>query len=261
MYSLIKKMKSICDKNKENKLDENEQENKDVSKSIVIKKIFHSCFLITYPDGINILTDPYYNNSSLGNLTIVEKNKSKMEDLPKIDIILVSHEHFDHFDKDVIQYLIKRDNAIVVGPLDVTKQLNLPKNHERTVKIDDEFVVATVKIKVLSAQHHQSFYPVGYLLEKDNNVIYFAGDTNSLPNISKHVNIAIMPSGGVFTADLFEFISMTRQLRCEHSIPMHYNTFDLIKMDTTKLRTRCDEKLKNCQIDILKDNDKLFIDL
>lgn len=252
-------MKSICDKNKEDKNEVKETKHSD--KTIEIKKIFHSCFLITYSDGIRILTDPYFNNCSMGNLKLVENNCIAKETLPKVDVILISHEHFDHFDKDAINYFVNRDKSIVIAPVDVTKQLSIPKNEDRTIKVDDEIVVATVKIKVLPAQHYQSFYPVGYLLEKDSKIIYFAGDTNSLPNISKHVNIAILPSGGVFTADLFEFISMARQLKCEYAIPMHYNTFDLIKMDTEKLRCRCDEKLKNCQIDILNNGDKLFIDL
>ena len=194
MYSLLKKMKaSICKKNNEEQ--KTELKNKEcVSTSINIKKIFHSTFLITYPDNTTVLTDPYFNNSSVGNLVLIEKNKMKTEQLPKIDVILVSHEHFDHFDKDAINYLINRDKSIVVGPVEITKQLNLPKTEERTIKVDDEIVVATIKIKVVPAQHHQSFYPVGYILEKNNKTIYFAGDTNSLPNINIPINIAIIPS-------------------------------------------------------------------
>lgn len=261
MYSLINKMRTIC----KNKNPEKESIKNDIKKTkkdkITIKKIFHSCFLITYPENITILTDPFFNNQSLGNLKLIDECKFKKEELPKIDIVLISHEHFDHFDKDAINYLVNRDKSIVVGPLDVTKQLNLPKTEERTIKVDDEIVVATINIKVLTAQHHQSFYPVGYILEKDNKTIYFAGDTNTLPNIYKEINIAILPCGGILTADLFEFISMARQLKCEFAIPMHYNTFDLIKIDCEKLKARAEEKLKNCEIKCLNNNEAFEYEL
>jgi len=243
-------------KEKENKTSKTETKN-----SIEIKKIFHSTFLITFPENITILTDPYFNNESPANLKLIETNNTKTESLPKIDIILITHEHFDHFDKEAINFIVNRDKSIVVAPLEVTKQLELQKNYERVVKVDDEITVATVKIKVIPAQHYQSFYPVGYILEKDNKTIYFAGDTSSLPNIYKHINLAIMPAGGVFTADLFEFISMARQLKCDYAIPMHYNTFDLIKIDTEKLKCRCDEKLKNSEIKLLNNNESFYLDI
>ncbi len=219
--------------------------------SLEIKKIFHSCFLISYPDKVNILIDPYFNNKVLGTLCLAEKNELKKEDLPKIDIILISHEHFDHFDKEAIEFLIKRDSPIIVAPMDVTKQLILDKNKVRTVKVDDNIVVSTIKIKVLPAQHPQSYYPVGYIIEKNDKKIYFAGDTNVLPNIRENIDIAILPSGGIFTADIFEFVSMARQLKCNIVIPMHYNTFDLIKIDCNKLKFRCEEKLKECKLELL----------
>ena len=264
MYSLLKKMKkAICKKHaKTDKLEkENIKESIRITKNntITIKKIFHSTFLITYPDGITVLTDPYFNNISMGSLKLAETNNTKKESLPKIDIILISHEHFDHFDKEAIKFFVERDKCIVIGPLEVTKELELQKNEERTVKVDDEIVVATIKIKVVPAQHHQSFYPVGFVLEKDNKKIYFAGDTNTLPNIVKDINLAIMPCGGIFTSDLFEFISMVRQLKCEIAIPMHYNTFEIIKIDCEKLKVRCEEKLKNSCVKILENGESMQI--
>lgn len=219
--------------------------------TLEIKKIFHSCFLISYSDKINVLIDPYFNNCCLGNLCLNEKNDFKKEDLPKIDIVLISHEHFDHFDKDAIEFLIKRDSPMIVAPMDVTKQLKIDKTKERTIKVDDEIIVSTIKIKVLPAQHPQSYYPVGYIIEKNDKKIYFAGDTNALPNIRENIDIAILPAGGIFTADIFEFVSMARQLKCNIVIPMHYNTFDLIKIDCNKLKFRCEEKLKECKLELL----------
>jgi len=260
----MKKVSSVLKKNSNARTDKElkdktlRDDSHNKKNQIKIEHIFHSCFIIKYKDKITVLTDPYFNNKATGNLKLAEKNKIKKESIPKIDLILISHEHFDHFDKDAVNYFVKRDNCIVVAPIYVTQQLNLEKNHVRTIKVDNNLVVATIKIKVVPAQHNQSFYPVGFILEKDNKSIYFAGDTISLPLITEKIDIAIMPAGGIFTSDSFKFISMARQLKCEVAIPMHYNTFDIIKMDTEKLKNRCDEKLKQCKLIILNSGESFY---
>lgn len=241
---------------KEEKIEEKKAE-KALKKQIEIKKIYHSCFLITYPDETTVLTDPYFCKEKPSCYKFLEEPSIKKEDLPKIDVILISHEHFDHFEKDSVDYFCSKYKSIVVGPKEVTKQLTLSKQQERTVNVDDEIIVATIKIKTVTAQHHQSFYPIGFILEKDNTAIYFAGDTTNLPPINKKIDLALMPCGGIFTTDIFEFISMARQLKCNVAIPMHYNTFDLIKIDVNKLKDRAEEKLKNTKVVILK-NDEIF---
>ncbi len=247
-----------------NKFFSKQNEKKDVSNksdktNIELTKIYHSCFLIKFSDNTTILTDPYFNNKSVPNLKLLEQNNYDIKKLPKVNIILISHEHFDHFDKEAIDFLVNRDKSIVVGPYEVTKNLNIEKNLIRTIKVDDKIIVSNTNIEVVCAQHPQSFYPVGYIIKKDNKTIYFAGDTNSLPKIIEDIDIAILPAGGILTSDMFEFISMTRQLKCKLAIPMHYNTFEIIKINIEKFKSRCEEKLKNCKVEILDNNKNIKI--
>jgi len=226
-------------------------------KQIKITKIYHATFLIEYCDKTRVLIDPYFGKTCPSCFVLKESPGLMLEKLPKIDLIIVTHEHFDHFDKDAINYLVKRDNCIVVGPKNVMTELNLQKNNERVVAIDDNLVCSKLNIKILPCQHPQSFYPLGFLLDYDDTKIYYAGDTDSLPNVSFNADIGIMPAGGKFTADMFVFISMARKLDLKYAIPMHYNTFDVIQLDLDKLKERSEEKLKDIKLIILE-NGKTF---
>jgi len=65
--------------------------------------------------GLNIITDPVFGDLSL----FYPRNASpgiSFEKLPKIDIVLISHAHRDHFDKNSLDMIIKRDNPLIFLP-------------------------------------------------------------------------------------------------------------------------------------------------
>ena len=223
-----------------------------------IKKIFHSTFLIKYPNGKTILTDPFFGDNLPEGFQLTDKPTLKKEELPKIDLILLTHEHFDHYNKDLVNYFTKRDKSIVIKPKRIIFDLNLPNNQVRNVSIDDNLKIFDINIKVLLAHHPQSFYPVGYLLDYNNVKLYFAGDISSLPKTKFKTDVAIMPAGGKYTSDLFEFIAMSRQLNPMYSIPMHYNTFKSIQIDIDKLKDRAEEKLKKVKAIVLNNGESFY---
>jgi len=228
------------------------------TKRIKIRKVYHACFLITYSDNTTILIDPYFGKDVPASFVVTEPCKAKKEELPKIDVLIVTHEHFDHFDKEAVEYFVSRDNCVVIAPNPVLTQMSLQTANSRVVKVDDELTVAKILIKILPCQHPQSDYPIAFLLDYDNTKIYYAGDTINLPEVKINADIGIMPCGGTFTADLFVFVSMTRKLELKYAIPMHYNTFEIIKIDLDKLKERASEKLKDTKLIVL-DNNKEFL--
>jgi len=65
-------------------------------------------------DGpVNIITDPVFVDKIFTYKRLVEKPVN-IEQLPRIDIILISKDHSDHFDEDAVKFLVKRDNAAIV---------------------------------------------------------------------------------------------------------------------------------------------------
>ena len=98
-----------------------------------ISFINHATTLIQI-DGVNILTDPVYSKRtsplSFAGPKRVKLPGIKFEDLPKIDLILISHNHYDSFDVKTLDKLIKRDNPKILFGLGNSYYLN--KKNETT---------------------------------------------------------------------------------------------------------------------------------
>jgi L-ascorbate metabolism protein UlaG (beta-lactamase superfamily) len=224
---------------------------------IYITKYWHSFILINFFDK-TLLFDPFFGNNTPVNFEFLEKADITKEEIPKLDAIFITHEHFDHFDKDAVEFLARRDSCPVVAPALVINQVNIENAQKRIIKIDDKIKVANIDVTVVPAQHPQAQYSVGFVLKNREKDIYFAGDTYD-QNLDTKVDIAIVPCGGVFTMDLFEFVAFARKTEPKIAIPMHYNTFSLIKTNIDKLKERASEKLKNTKLIVLENNKKTEI--
>ena len=74
--------------------------------------ISHATVLIQ--DGpVNIITDPVFVDRIVTYRRLIPHVVS-LQDLPRIDIILISHDHNDHFDEEAVRYLVKRDDSMIV---------------------------------------------------------------------------------------------------------------------------------------------------
>lgn len=100
--------------------------------SIRISFIGHATFLIQ-TDGLNIITDPVFSNRASFTQILGPKRVAdpgiEMENLPKIDMVLVSHNHYDHLDVESLKYFAKKDNPLMILPIGNEKIMaNISKN-------------------------------------------------------------------------------------------------------------------------------------
>ncbi|MCK4651184.1 MBL fold metallo-hydrolase [Candidatus Babeliales bacterium] len=224
----------------------------DSSISPVITWVGHSTFLIQI-SGINILTDPIFNTF----LFFYPRNFPAgitLEKLPKIDFIIVSHNHSDHMEKKSIAYIIKRDNSTVLVPKG-NKDWFLKKGfsnvYEKEWWTECSFNLKNenIKFSFLPAIHWsaESAFSVNrslwgsWMIEFNNYKIYFAGDTaysNHFKDIAKKfssINIALMPIGPIYPrmtqkishVDSYESVNAFIDLKAENFLPMHWGTFKL----------------------------------
>ena len=157
-------------------------------KAVTITAIKHASLRIQY-DGLEIQVDPVAKYAP-------ETDYSKF---PKADVILVTHEHFDHFDCDTIATLRKDSTEIVANPA-VQKMLG---SGTALTNGESRVLAKGIKLDAVPAYNttpgHSQFHPKGrdngYVLTIDGLRIYIAGDTEDIPEMAslKDIDVAFLP--------------------------------------------------------------------
>lgn len=193
-----------------------------------IRYFGHSSFEVMLGDTLMFI-DPYF---ALGERRKYPSARKDVHDVKRCDLILLTHEHFDHCEPATVAEIAERTFATVVGPKPALAEIRIPEKLKVDVKVGDMFQLKGVNIDVVQAVHPQSAYPVGYVLEADGKRIYAAGDTyefSGMMNIS--CDWALIPIGGTYTMDIIGAEKAAREIKASRFIPTHYATFDNIDVD------------------------------
>lgn len=215
-----------------------------------IKYLGHSAFLIK-TDKLNVLIDPFIKDNPKCPITL--------NDLPKIDYIFVTHGHSDHLGDTAI--IAKKYNSTVICNHEIYLYLSKYNIKCHPMNIGGRADLGFGKIKMTFAVHSSGILegthvlyggnPCGFLLEIDGVKLYHAGDTALTMEMKllehENIDIALLPIGGNFTMDIDDCMISIDFIKPKAVIPMHYNTFDLIKQDPNILKN----KVSNCEIKIL----------
>lgn len=167
---------------------------------------------------------------------------------PPADLILVTHDHFDHLSKDDIAALSK-PGTVVVGPREVTSQLS---GETRTIAAGQTIDVNGVRVNAVPAYNTdkfrgpgQVFHPqadgkVGYVVELDGRRIYHAGDTDVIPEMSEvEADVALLPVSGTYVMTADEAAQACDRIRADIVIPMHYGDIVGSIDDARRFKERC----------------------
>lgn len=148
----------------------------------------------------------------------------------RADIVFVSHYHKDHLKQEALDRITKQD-TIVIAPRNCKNRVNA--NNIRFVKPGDSFNYEDIKITTVDAYNtqegrstrkvHNKGDFVGYLININNKSIYFAGDTDLIPEMRGlgKVDIAFLPIGGIFVMDMEEAVDAVCVINPKVVFPMH----------------------------------------
>jgi L-ascorbate metabolism protein UlaG (beta-lactamase superfamily) len=149
-------------------------------------------------------------------------------DSPPADFILVSHDHHDHCSPEDVNRIRHLDTMVVANPR-AAQQLgpgvNVLRPWQMAASIHDVLVRAVPAYTINKAYHAKSYDALGFIISIRKWDIYFAGDTDLIPEMDKiSCDVALLPVGGVFTMDYVEAAELTNRLRPRYAIPMHYGS-------------------------------------
>jgi len=146
---------------------------------------------------------------------------------PKADLILITHDHYDHCSPEDVARLLKGE-TVVVGTEACKSKLAEGVSQFHTVKPGDRTTVGDVAVEVVPAYnvskrfHPESAANVGYVVTVDELRIYYAGDTDLIPEMSQiNADIAILPIGGTYTMNV-EAAAAVKRIKPRIVVPMHY---------------------------------------
>jgi L-ascorbate metabolism protein UlaG (beta-lactamase superfamily) len=210
----------------------------------------HSTVLIKI-DGFTILTDPVLGSRcgvSMGPVTVGLKRMVApallRSELPHIDLILLSHAHFDHFDLATLRGLENNATSVVTAS-NTSNLLRVGRYRDvQEAAWGQRVNVGPLSILGIPVKHwgarlrsdtHRGFN--GYLIESGNHRVVFGGDTAltdsfRIARSSKPVNLAIMPIGAY---DPWIHVHCTPEQAwrmgadcgAEFLLPVHHQTFRL----------------------------------
>jgi L-ascorbate metabolism protein UlaG (beta-lactamase superfamily) len=219
----------------------------------VVTFIGHSTFLIQTAAG-NILTDPMYSERA-GPLNRigprrVRKPAVRFDDLPAISTVLLSHNHYDHCDLRTLRKLARRDDPLVVTPLENGRLVrSTGVRHVEELDWWQQAKGSALPITVTPARHFSARTPFdrnralwsGFVLAAGKTRIFFAGDTaygpffNDIRNRLGPIDLALLPIGAYEPRWFMQAVHMNPSdavqahldVDAAESIGMHFGTFQM----------------------------------
>lgn len=223
-----------------------------IHEGLEITFINHSTFLIQ-TDSLNILTDPVWSKRvspfSFMGPKRMRPPGIRFDDLPNIDIVLLSHNHYDHLDIPTLKKLHHKFNPLIITSLGIGKYLQ--KQGISSFKELDWWDKINIGIEVTSvpAQHFSSrgifdrdkTLWSGFTLKTSAHKLYFAGDSGwgdffkQIGEKEGPFDISLIPIGAFqphwfmhpIHISPFEAIDVHRAVKSKLSLAMHFGTFPL----------------------------------
>jgi L-ascorbate metabolism protein UlaG (beta-lactamase superfamily) len=197
-----------------------------------VTRVTHSCHLIEI-GGRTFLTDPWF--TTRPGYYQGEPIAIGIADLPRLDGVLISHEHYDHCDLDA--FAAYRDSTV---PLMVpTTVVETARRHGfsnvTALQPWDSVEVGGVTITAIPAKH--GVYEITFVLRAGSDAVYFAGDTMLIPDLAEipervgHISLALLPTNGLrirpannmqVVMNAQEAAELAAILKPELAIPHHY---------------------------------------
>ncbi len=198
----------------------------------------HSAIQIT-TNGTTLLLDPFITGNKLAEVVVAADDLNP-------DVILLTHAHGDHWGDT--PSILERTGALLVADYEITTYAERELGHKNghPMNIGGAWDFDWGQVTRTYARHSSSFpdgtyggLAGGFILHAERRCIYIAGDTCSFAEMQwigedHDIDLAFLPVGDNFTMGPEEAVQCVEMLEPDLTVPVHYDTFPYIEIDTSR---------------------------
>lgn len=215
-----------------------------------MKIIYHGhSFVQLENNKHSILIDPFVSGNPVA--------KTKVEEL-KCDYIVLTHGHGDHI-SDAIT-VAKNNNATIITSFEIANYAGTHNVNAHPLGIGGGFNFPFGRVKLTIAHHSSSFpdgtyagNPAGAIITMNGKTVYHAGDTGLFYDMKligemNKIDVAFLPIGDNFTMGVDDAVKAAEFINAKITVPIHYNTFDIINANPEEFKKKVESIGKKCTI-------------
>lgn len=211
-------------------------------KGIKIRWLGHDSFSII--GDIKIIIDPY-----------------KITTKEKADLILISHNHFDHLSVDDLKNISTENTSIVAANecIDMLKgftfkeKIGISPGEEQSIRGITIKATRAYNVDKINPETKKPFHPkedskIGFLIDLNGTIIYHTGDTDLIPEMSDlKPDVALVPVSGTYVMTPNEAAKAVERIKPKIVIPMHFGSIVGSEKDAQDFK----QMIKVCEVQIL----------